>query len=310
MVFGGLIRLSAACAGLALTASVQAAQRAGSVVGRAVDLGAEVATIGAGVAGSGAQAGTRAVRSATGVLRRVVTVGARHWQDGQRFHLPLRAQVGTGGAARQAIKKVAAGVLEHPDVLVAYWDGGLQRLVVQVAEDAVTDRVVKAATALAAKHGLVPSAAEAQDSAHPGDVGEIRTAAVALALDTAALAAALTAAMLRLRRPPQTVTAVVTLAREDPRVRSALHSRFGKTTAELALAAVNAAVAGIGQSPTELILDAALRTGQLAEALARAAAFDAAHDQLTSCACPNGRVWTQQHPSGVPPRSIPSTTTR
>ncbi|HEX6404974.1 MAG TPA: HAD-IC family P-type ATPase, partial [Pseudonocardiaceae bacterium] len=249
-------------------------------MGRVVDLGVEVATIGVGAAGGGAQASTRAVRSATGVLRRVVAVGSQHWQHGQRFHLPLRAPVGSGGAARQAIKKVAAGLLEHPDVLVAYWDGGLQRLVVQVAEHAVTDRVVEAATALAAKHGLASTAAEAQQSAHPGDVGEVRTAAVALALDTAGLAAALTAAVLRLRRPPQAVTAVVTLAREDPRVRSVLYSQFGKTTAELVLAAANAAVAGIGQSPTDLMLDAALRTGQLAEAMARAAAFDAAHDQL------------------------------
>jgi hypothetical protein len=61
---------------LALTASAQVVRGAGSVVGRVVDLGVEVATIGVGVAGGGAQASTRAVRSATGVLRRVVAVGA------------------------------------------------------------------------------------------------------------------------------------------------------------------------------------------------------------------------------------------
>lgn len=281
MVFGGLRRLSAAGAGLVLTASAQVVRRTTAcVVGRAADLGAEVATIGVSVAGSGAQASSKAIRSATGVLRRAVAVGTRPWQEGQRFHLALRARVGTGAATRQAITKVAAAVLEHPDVLVAYWDGGLQRLVVQVAENAVTDRVMEVATALAAKHGLVPTVAEVEESTHPGDVSEVRTAAVALALDTAALAAAVTSAMLRLRRPPQAVTAVVTLAREDPRVRLMLHSQFGKTTAELVLAAANAAVAGFGQSPTALVLDAALRTSQLAEAMARAAAFDAAHDQL------------------------------
>jgi cation-transporting ATPase I len=57
-------------------------------------------------------------------------------------------------------------------------------------------------------------------------------------------------------------------------------SQFGQPTAELVLAAISAAVAGIGQSPTELVLDGILRTGQLVEAIARAAAFDAAHDQL------------------------------
>jgi cation-transporting ATPase I len=170
--------------------------------------------------------------------------------------------------------------LEHPDVLVAYWDGGLGRLVVQVAENAVTDRVVDAATVVAAKHGLASTAQEAEAILHPGDVREARTAAVALTLDAAALAGAVTAGTLRLRRLPPTVTAAVTLLREDPRLCAMLRARLGKTTAEVVLAAANAAVYGMGQSPTELVLDAALRTGQLVEAVARVGAFDAAHDQL------------------------------
>jgi cation-transporting ATPase I len=39
-------------------------------------------------------------------------------------------------------------------------------------------------------------------------------------------------------------------------------------------------VSSVGQSPTDLVLDAALRVGQLAEAVARVAAFDAANDEL------------------------------
>jgi cation-transporting ATPase I len=285
MVLGRLARLSLMGAELVLTAPAQILREAGLVVGRAVNVAGEVAgeatTVSVDVATAGARASIAAARSATGVVRRVVAVGARHWQEGQRFHLPLRASPADPDRGPQrAIKKVVAGVLEHPDVLVAYWDGGLGRLVVQVTENAITDRVVDAAIALAAKHGLACTTAEAEEVAHPGDVGEVRTAALALALDAAGLAGALTAGMLRLRRPPQTVTAALTLLREDPRLRSVLRSRVGKTTADVVLAAMNAAVYGIGQAPSELVLDAALRAGQLAEAVARVAAFDAAHDQL------------------------------
>ncbi|HEV7449886.1 MAG TPA: HAD-IC family P-type ATPase, partial [Pseudonocardiaceae bacterium] len=251
------------------------------MVRTAVDVAGEAAIVGVSVASVGARASTEAARSVTGVVRRVVAVGAQHWQEGQRFHLPLRVpDARTGREAQQVIKKVVAGVLEHPDVLVAYWDGGLGRLVVQVAENAVTDRVVEAATSLAVKHGLASTAEEAEEVPHPGDVGEVRAAAVALALDAAGLAGALTARMVGLRRPPQTVTAALTLLREDPRLRSVLRSQLGNTTADLVLAVANAAVYSVDQSPTELVLDAALRAAQLAEAVARVAAFDAAHDQL------------------------------
>ncbi|HYZ38316.1 MAG TPA: cation-translocating P-type ATPase, partial [Pseudonocardiaceae bacterium] len=277
MVFGGLARLGL---GLALTAPARVLGGAGEVVRAAVEVAGEVATIGVGVTASGTRATMGAARSATGVMRRVVAVGVRHWQDGQRFHLPLRAPAGVGRRSQQAIKKVVAGVLEHPDVLVAYWDGGLGRLVVQVAENAVTDRVVEAATAMAARHGLVCTTDEVEQAAHPGDVREIRTTAIALAMDAFGFAGALTAGVLRLQRAPRVVTATLTLAREDPRVRSMLRARWGKATAELVLAAAGATVHGVGQSPTELMLDAALRVGQLVEAVATAAAFDAVHDEL------------------------------
>jgi cation-transporting ATPase I len=279
MIFGGLARLPVMGAGLALRASAQAVRGAGRVVGSAVEVVGEVTTVGMGVVGSAARVSTKPASSAAGVLRRAVAVGGQHWQAGHRFHVPLRARTSSGTAARQAIKKVVAGVMEHPDVLVAYWDGGLQRVVVQLAEDAVTDRVGEAVSALAAQHGLAVTEAEHGD-AHPGDATEVRTAVVALALDSAALAGALMAAMVRLRRPPQAVSAVSMLVREDPRVRALLVSQFGTPTAELVLAAVGAAASGLGQSPIELVLDAVLRAGQLAEAVARAAAFDAAEDQL------------------------------
>ncbi|MGB8201878.1 MAG: cation-translocating P-type ATPase, partial [Pseudonocardiaceae bacterium] len=278
MVLGALARLGV---GLVLTSPVRVLRGAGVVVRTAVDVAGEAATIGVGVAGAGARATTEAARSVTGVVRRVVAVGAAHWQEGQRFHLPLSVpDAGMARGAQQAMKKVVAGVLEHPDVLVAYWDGGLGRLVVQVAEDAVTDRVVEAATSLAARHGLAARPAEAEEIPHPGGVGEVRAAAVALAVDAAGVAGALTARMVRLRRPPPMAVAALTLLQEDPRLRSVLRSALSKTTADFVLAVASAAVYSVDQSPTELVLDAVLRASQLAEAVARVVAFDAAHDQL------------------------------
>ncbi|MGW3320827.1 cation-translocating P-type ATPase, partial [Streptomyces fungicidicus] len=92
---------------------------------------------------------------------------------------------------------------------------------------------------------------------------------------------------------PKAVTAAVTLLRENPRFRALLRERFGRTGMELLLAAANAAAHGAGQSPVSLVLDGLLRTGQLAEATARAAAFEALHDDIcherrTSIPCPTG----------------------
>jgi len=278
MVFGGLARLGM---GLALTVPGRVLGGARGTVRTTVDVASEVATLGVGVAATGARASVGAARLAAGVARRAVAGGAQHWQQGRRLHLPLRGVgVGMSRGSQQAIKKVVTGVVEHPDVLVAYWDGGLRQLVVQVTENAVTDRVAQSVTAVAAKHGLVTSTQDVEQVSHPGDVGEVRTAAAALALDAAAVAGALTAQVLRLRRSPQAVTAVFALVREDPRMRSLLRLRCGKTTAELVMAAANAAVYGMGQSPTELVLDAAMRTGQLVDAVARVAVFDATHDEL------------------------------
>nr|WP_306454477.1 hypothetical protein [Streptomyces sp. TLI_235] len=177
---------------------------------------------------------------------------------------------------------MAVGLAKRPDVLAAYWDGGLARLVVQMTEDAVTDRVVDRATELAAAQKLERPQEDVLEPAHPGHTGGIRSGALALACDAVGVTTAVAARTVRLKSAPHLVTAGVTLLREDPRVRSVLRRRLGRSATDLVLAAVNAAAQGIGQSPTALVLDAALRASQLTEAVARAAAFDAAHD--TVCA--------------------------
>ncbi|WP_043495562.1 hypothetical protein, partial [Streptomyces viridosporus] len=110
----------------------------------------------AGVAAGTARSAAQGVTSLHDTSRRVRHVarnalgGDRHWRAGHRVHLALRHP---GGAAGPLAHKVAAELLDHPDVLTAYWDEGLSRLVVTSVTDAASDRVSEQAVALAARLG-------------------------------------------------------------------------------------------------------------------------------------------------------------
>ncbi|MFG3661884.1 HAD-IC family P-type ATPase [Streptomyces sp. NPDC047706] len=183
-------------------------------------------------------------------------------------------------ATARAARRMAEALAEHPDVAYAYWDGGLARLVVVACEATLTDGVLERANELADKYDLVPADVPVEEFAHPGDPGEVRTVSAAIVADAAGIVAAVTGSMLRLPPSPRFVTAGVTLLRENPRFRGWMRSRFGSSRTDLMLAVANAAAHGAGQSPTSLVLDGALRSLQLAEALARGAAFESVHDQV------------------------------
>ncbi|MFE6281292.1 HAD-IC family P-type ATPase [Streptomyces sp. NPDC057877] len=241
----------------------------------------------AGAVAGTARAGVRgadAVVRVTRVGRNALPGGGPNWRSGRRAHLALRPAEGEkvrrAGGLERAAHRVAATLAERPDVAYAYWDGGLARLVVAATEDALTDRVVDKATALAERHGLGPEDEVVEEFAHPGDPAGVRTAAAALAADAAGVVAAVTASALRLPPLPRHVTALVTLLRENPRFRGWLRARLGRSRMDLFLAAANAATHGAGQTPVALLLDGTLRGFQLSDTVARAAAFDAVHDQL------------------------------
>ncbi|MFE6409085.1 cation-translocating P-type ATPase [Streptomyces sp. NPDC057837] len=238
----------------------------------------------AGAAAGAARGTAQGVTSVYDTTRRVRNVarnaltGSRHWTAGRRVHLALRHPAGdTGALARE----LAGELADHPDVLAAHWDEGLARVVVTLAEDAATDRVTERATALATRLGLAEDAdPEALETAHPGDPGEVRVASAAILMDAAGAAGALAGRSLRLPPTSRIVTATVTLLRENPRFRAVLRRRFGASGMELVLAAANAAAHGVGQTPLALVLDGVLRGTQLTEAVARAAAFEALHDDV------------------------------
>lgn len=259
-------------------------------------LAGAVAGVAAGAARGTAQ-GMTSVHDTTrrlGHVARNALGGGRHWRAGHRVHLALRHP---DGPAAPLARKAAAELLDHPDVLTAYWDEGLARLVVTAVTDTAGDRVTEHAVELAGRLGLTedagPEEEDEDDAAHPGDPREVRIAAAALLLDAAGVTGALVGRSLRLPAGPKTLTAAVTLLRENPRFRALLRRRFGRSGMELLLAAANAAAHGAGQSPVSLVLDGLLRTGQLTEATARAAAFEALHDDVcdearTSLPCPAG----------------------
>ncbi|MGX1269830.1 HAD-IC family P-type ATPase [Streptomyces phaeoluteigriseus] len=299
MAAGILTRPTAAAAGLVLAGPRLLARGTAPAVG-----------VAAGAVAGTARAGVRAADSAARLARatRAALPGApAHWRAGTRTHLALReAQPGEpgrpddGSAAHtlgHRAGRMAAALAEHPDVALAYWDSGLSRLVVVAVETSVSDSVIEHAEALAERHGLVPAGDDVEDLGHPGDPASVRTAAETLAADTAGAVAALVGSSMRLPASPRLVTAVVTLLRENPRFRSWLRARLGNARMEVLLAVANAVVHGAGQSPTSLVLDGALRVGQLAEAVVRTAAFETVHDEL----CLPDRHSVPADPSVRPP---------
>ncbi|MBC2900173.1 cation-translocating P-type ATPase [Streptomyces cupreus] len=273
----GLLTGPAAAAGLVLGAPRLLARGAAPAVGAA-----------AGAVAGTARAGVRsadAVVRVTRVARNALPGGEDHWRSGRRAHLALRPvsdRARREGGTAPAARRVARALAEHPEVAYAYWDGGLARLVVVAREEAVTDRVLERASALAERHGLGPGDDSVEDITHPGDPAGIRTAAAALLADAIGTGAALTTYALRLPPSPRFITAAVTLLRENPRFRGLLRERYGRSRTDLLLAVANAAAHGAGQTPTSLLLDGTLRAFQLAETVARAAAFDTVHDRLCS----------------------------
>ncbi|WP_031481669.1 cation-translocating P-type ATPase [Streptomyces bicolor] len=276
MLLGLLTRPTTAVAGLAAAGPRLLARGAAPAVGAA-----------AGAVAGAARAGVRGVDTAARVARvarNTLPVRPHPWRSGTRAHLELRPSepdlIRRQGGTERAARRVAAALAERPDVALAYWDGGLRRLVVTAVEESVSDRVVQKATDIAARHGLAQTDESVEDIVHPADPAGVRAAAMALAADGMGIATAFTGHLLRLPASPRAVTALVTLLRENPRFRGWLRARVGRSRMDLVLAVANAAAHGAGRTPTALVLDSALRTLQLVDTVARAAAFDMVHDEV------------------------------
>ncbi|MEV6836242.1 cation-translocating P-type ATPase [Streptomyces sp. NPDC051133] len=270
-----------------LTAPAAAARLLPAVPRLLARAAAPAVGVAAGAAAGTARAGVRSADAAgrvARVARNALPGTGGHWRSGTRAHLALRPVeqelVQRAGGTAHLGRRVAAALAERPDVVVAYWDQGLARLVVTATEEEATDRVVEHAAELAERHGLTLSGADVDDTTHPADPAGVRAAAATLAVDVVGIGAGLAAYAMRLPPSPRVVTAVVTLLRENPRFRAWLRDRLGDTRMDLMLASANAVVHGAGQTPTSLVLDGTLRACQVWETVARATAFDRVHDRL------------------------------
>ncbi|MGW1957852.1 HAD-IC family P-type ATPase [Streptomyces sp. NPDC001920] len=276
MVLGLLTRPTAAAAGMVAAGPRLLVRGAAPAVGAA-----------AGAVAGTARAGVKSVDTAARVVRvarNTLPLRPRPWRSGTRVHLALRPdepdRVKRAGGTERAARRVAEALLERPDVALAYWDGGLRRLVVTAVEESVSDHVIEKAAEIAARHGLAQLDESVEEIPHPADPAGVRAAAATLAADGLGIAAAFIGYGLRLPTTPRSVTALVTLLRENPRFRGWLRARLGRTRMDLVMAAANAAVHGAGRTPTALVLDGSLRSLQLADTVARAAAFDMVHDEV------------------------------
>lgn len=147
----------------------------------------EAAGAGGRTTAHSATAAAATARRVGRVTRNAAEAGRGYRQAGSRIQLPLRPRAGTTvGRARNleaAARKVALGLAKRSDVVAAYWDGGLGRLVVQPTQDAVTECVVDRATELAADRRLERVDEEVLETAHPGRTGSVRAQAIALGCD-------------------------------------------------------------------------------------------------------------------------------
>ncbi|MES4891816.1 cation-translocating P-type ATPase [Streptomyces sp. NPDC096012] len=272
----GLLTVPSAAARLLPAAPRLLARAAAPALGMAA--GAAAGTARATV--RGADATVRVAR----VARSTLPGAGEHWRAGARTHLVLRPaehdRARRAGGTAELARRMAEALAERPDVLVAYWDQGLARLVITATGEAAADRIVEHAAELAERHGLVLSGDDVEETTHPADPAGVRAAVAALAVDGAGIGLALGANSMRLPPSPRMLTAAVTLLRENPRFRAWLRDRLGATPMDLVLACANAAAHGAGQTPSSLVLDGALRACQVADTVARAAAFEAMHDQL------------------------------
>jgi cation-transporting ATPase I len=232
------------------------------------------------------------------VLRSLVRLSTAGWE--LALTVPGHAVRGirgvVGETAGVVVQATGAGVRAIADVIVAVAgtaarEGNVTRTTVETGQSRVTacpdpvkdrNHTQISEAVLAGGHRLASVGDEVEDSASGAPACDAHTAAGALALDVIGIATAITGRVLRLKRSPTWVTATVTAVVEDPRVRGLLVGWLGTHNAEVVVAGANAVAHGFGQSPTELVLDAALRTVQLGAALGRAAAFDVGKELLCS----------------------------
>lgn len=222
---------------------------------------------------------------ASGVLDRVDPFrhrGRRVWRGVGRVQIGVPGVVRESGAelARAVEKALAA----HPDVEWAAVNAALGAVVVGMPGDGgsvglpdqeVVDDLVDLVEILEEREGGAAVA-----PADTPSLGAAQQAFTALAADVAGLGLAAVGRVLRRTPLPTELASAATFVDHQPRLREAVERAVGQNRANVLLALANAAAQALGQGSTGLLVDAAYRAMQVAEARARTTTWQDAEPRL------------------------------
>ncbi|GAA4789060.1 hypothetical protein GCM10023200_24610 [Actinomycetospora chlora] len=231
---------------------------------------------------------------ASGVLDRVDPLRhrGRHVRRGAG-----RVQIGVPGVLRESGGELARAVEKalaaHPDVEWAAVNATLGAVVVGLLSDGdgdadgraglpdmeAVDDFVDLVEILEEREGGV-----AVEHAGSPSMGPAQQAFTALAADIAGLGVAAVGRILRRTPLPAELASAATFVDHQPRLRAAVERAVGQDRAGVLLALSNAAAQALGQGTTGLLVDAAYRAMQVAEARARVATWTDAEPRLLASA--------------------------
>ncbi|MEJ2871383.1 cation-translocating P-type ATPase [Actinomycetospora sp. OC33-EN08] len=210
--------------------------------------------------------------------------GRRVWRGDGRVHLGVPATARESGA--ELLRAVEKALAAHPAVEWATVNAPLGVVVVSLAEDVAAggpderDEVVDDLVDLV--EVLEEQEAGGLDT-HPAgghSTTAISQALTTFAADLAGLGMAGIGSVLRRTPLPVEYASAASFVDHQPRLRAAVERALGRGRADFLLALTNAAGQGLGQGSTGLLVDAAYRALQIAEARAASEAFTRAEPRL------------------------------
>ncbi|MCD2185896.1 cation-translocating P-type ATPase [Actinomycetospora soli] len=209
--------------------------------------------------------------------------GRRVWRGDGRVHIGVPATSREAGS--ELLRAVEKALTAHPAVDWASVNAALGVVVVSLAEDGpapdgldeTVDDLVDLVEVLEEQEAVTDGAAHPAGGHSPTAVSQALTT---FAADLAGLGAAGIGSVLRRTPLPVELASAASFVDHQPRLRAAVERALGRQRADILLALTNAAGQGLGQGSTGLLVDAAYRALQIAEARAAADAFTRAEPRL------------------------------
>jgi cation-transporting P-type ATPase I len=200
------------------------------------------------------------------------------WSGDSRVHIAVRGITGDRGAS--LARAVEAGLERHAGVRWAAVNAPLGVVVVDCCGEVSVAELIGIVEQTEQDHRAVPEPA----ADRPGAVDRVPGAVAALAASVAGLSFAGAGRVLRAVRLPAELGSLVYFVDTQPRLRAAVERAAGPDRADLLLAGASALGQSAAQGVSALVLDVALRAGQLAEAVMQRGAWARSEPQLCGVA--------------------------